>query len=145
MAAFARDPNGGLNPVDATALHCFDCCQAPNRTSADYRTLGGSSCVLFQLVATKRVPCPLRSQTAASERCRRGSRASSRALGTKRQRQRSALRLAVNSVYQRKLPPSAQAAHDTAKAQHNLCLDWLLYIMTSSSGRTRTKDDLRPL
>ena len=23
MAAFARDPNGGLNPVDATALQLF--------------------------------------------------------------------------------------------------------------------------
>jgi hypothetical protein len=30
-----------------------------------------------------------------------------------------------------------------ADAQRKLCRDWLLYIMASSSVRTRTKDDLR--
>lgn len=41
-----------------------------------------------------------------------------------------------------KLSPRAQAAHDTFEAQHKLCRDWLLNIMSASPERTRTKDDL---
>jgi hypothetical protein len=36
-----------------------------------------------------------------------------------------------------------QALYDAARKQRMLCVDWLLYIMASSSVKTRTKDDLR--
>jgi hypothetical protein len=39
--------------------------------------------------------------------------------------------------------PRQQAAFELADAQRKLCLDWLLYIMASSSVRTQTKSDLR--
>jgi hypothetical protein len=42
-----------------------------------------------------------------------------------------------------KLSPRQQAACDVAKAQRRLCRDWLIYIMTASSEKTRTKADLR--
>jgi hypothetical protein len=42
-----------------------------------------------------------------------------------------------------KLSPRAQAAHDAFEAQHKLCRDWLLHLMSASPSRTRTKDDLR--
>jgi hypothetical protein len=42
-----------------------------------------------------------------------------------------------------KLSPHRQALYEAADAQRKLCRDWLLYIMSASSERTRTKDDLR--
>jgi hypothetical protein len=42
-----------------------------------------------------------------------------------------------------KLSPRQKAAHDAAEAQRRLCRDWLLYIMSSSPERTRTKANLR--
>jgi hypothetical protein len=42
-----------------------------------------------------------------------------------------------------KLPPRAQALHDAAEEQRNVCCNWLLSMMTVSSEKTRTKDDLR--
>jgi hypothetical protein len=42
-----------------------------------------------------------------------------------------------------KLSRRQQAATELANAQRKLCLDWLLYIMASSSVKTRTKADLR--
>ena len=42
-----------------------------------------------------------------------------------------------------KLSPRQRAACDAAAAQRRLCRDWLLYIMSSSPERTRTKADLR--
>jgi hypothetical protein len=42
-----------------------------------------------------------------------------------------------------KLSPRQKAASELADAQRKLCLDWLLYIMASSSIKTRTKADLR--
>jgi hypothetical protein len=42
-----------------------------------------------------------------------------------------------------KLSPRQEAACDAAKAQRRLCRDWLIYIMTASSEKTRTKADLR--
>jgi len=42
-----------------------------------------------------------------------------------------------------KLSPRQQAACDLAAAQRRLCRDWLIYIMTASSEKTRTKADLR--
>jgi hypothetical protein len=35
-----------------------------------------------------------------------------------------------------------KAEYDATEAQQRLCRDWLLYIMSSSSERTRTKADL---
>jgi hypothetical protein len=35
------------------------------------------------------------------------------------------------------------AVYEAADVQRKLCRDWLLYIMSASSERTRTKDDLR--
>jgi hypothetical protein len=42
-----------------------------------------------------------------------------------------------------KLSPRQKAASETAAAQRNLCLDWLLFIMSKSSVKMRTKEDLR--
>jgi hypothetical protein len=42
-----------------------------------------------------------------------------------------------------KLSPSQRVACDVADAQRRLCRDWLLYIMSSSPEKTRTKADLR--
>jgi hypothetical protein len=42
-----------------------------------------------------------------------------------------------------KLSPRQKSAYDAAEAQRRLCRDWLLYIMSSSSERTRTKANLR--
>ncbi len=42
-----------------------------------------------------------------------------------------------------KLSPRQQAVCDLAAAQRRLCRDWLIYIMTASSEKTRTKADLR--
>jgi hypothetical protein len=42
-----------------------------------------------------------------------------------------------------KLSSHRQALYEAADAQRKLCRDWLLYIMSASSERTRTKDDLR--
>jgi hypothetical protein len=42
-----------------------------------------------------------------------------------------------------KLSRHRQALYDAARKQRTLCCDWLLYIMASSSVKTRTKDDLR--
>jgi hypothetical protein len=42
-----------------------------------------------------------------------------------------------------KLSPRQKAACDAADAQRRLCRDWLLYIMSSSAEKTRTKADLR--
>jgi hypothetical protein len=42
-----------------------------------------------------------------------------------------------------KLSPRQKAACDVADAQRRLCRDWLLYVMSSSSERTRTKADMR--
>jgi hypothetical protein len=42
-----------------------------------------------------------------------------------------------------KLSPHKQALYDAARKQRMLCVDWLLYIMASSSVKTRTKEDLR--
>jgi hypothetical protein len=41
------------------------------------------------------------------------------------------------------IPPRQKAAMELADTQRKLCLDWLLYIMASSSVKTRTKADLR--
>ena len=42
-----------------------------------------------------------------------------------------------------KLSPRQKAASETAAAQRKLCLDWLLFIMSKSSVKMRTKEDLR--
>jgi hypothetical protein len=42
-----------------------------------------------------------------------------------------------------KLSPRQRAACDVADAQRRLCRDWLLYVMSSSPEKTRTKADLR--
>jgi hypothetical protein len=42
-----------------------------------------------------------------------------------------------------KLSRRQQAGTELAKAQRKLCLDWLRYIMASSSVKTRTKAYLR--
>jgi hypothetical protein len=42
-----------------------------------------------------------------------------------------------------KLSPRQQAEFNAAEGQRRLCRDWLLYIMTASSEKTRTKADLR--
>jgi hypothetical protein len=42
-----------------------------------------------------------------------------------------------------KLSPRQKAAYEAAEAQRRLCRDWLLYVMSSSSEKTRTKADLR--
>jgi len=42
-----------------------------------------------------------------------------------------------------KLSPRQKAASKTAAAQRKLCLDWLLFIMSKSSVKMRTKEDLR--
>lgn len=42
-----------------------------------------------------------------------------------------------------KLSRHRQALYDAADQQRKLCQDWLLYIMSGSSERTRTKNDLR--
>jgi hypothetical protein len=42
-----------------------------------------------------------------------------------------------------KVSPGQKAAAELADAQRKLCRDWLLYIMTASSVKTRTKGDLR--
>jgi hypothetical protein len=38
-----------------------------------------------------------------------------------------------------KLSPHRQALYDAAHKQRMLCCDWLIYIMASSSVKTRTK------
>jgi hypothetical protein len=48
----------------------------------------------------------------------------------------------VISTPKNKLSRHRQALYD-ARKQRMLCRDWLLYIMASSSVKTRTKDDLR--
>ena len=42
-----------------------------------------------------------------------------------------------------KLSPRQQAEFNAAEGQRRLCRDWLLYIMTASSEKTRIKADLR--
>jgi hypothetical protein len=42
-----------------------------------------------------------------------------------------------------KLSPRQKAACEAADAQRTLCRDWLLYVMSSSPEKTRTKADLR--
>ena len=42
-----------------------------------------------------------------------------------------------------KVSPRQKAAAELADVQRKLCRDWLLYIMTASSVKTRTKCDLR--
>jgi hypothetical protein len=42
-----------------------------------------------------------------------------------------------------KISPHRQALYDAANEQRELCRDWLLYLMSASSERTRTKADLR--
>jgi hypothetical protein len=49
----------------------------------------------------------------------------------------------MTNTSKNKLPPHRQALYDAADTQRKLCLDWLLYVMASSSIRTRTKADLR--
>ena len=41
-----------------------------------------------------------------------------------------------------KSPTAAELAFEAANAQRKLCRDWLIYIMTSSPTKTRTKADL---
>ena len=47
------------------------------------------------------------------------------------------------SAWKNKLPPHHRALHGRAGAQRKLCRDWLLFIMSSSFEKPRTKDDLR--
>jgi len=49
----------------------------------------------------------------------------------------------MTSAPKNKLPPHHKALHGKAGAQRKLCRDWLLYIMSSSFEKPRTKDDLR--
>jgi hypothetical protein len=51
--------------------------------------------------------------------------------------------ISMSDFPKNKLSPHRQALYEAADAQRNLCRDWLLYIMSASSERTRTKDDLR--
>jgi len=50
---------------------------------------------------------------------------------------------AMTNAPKNKLSPHRQALYEAAEAQRKLCRDWLLCIMSASSQRTRTKDDLR--
>jgi len=49
----------------------------------------------------------------------------------------------MNSAPKNNLSPHRQALYDAADEQRRLCRDWLLYIMSASPERTRTKEDLR--
>src|ERR1700719_2719567 len=51
--------------------------------------------------------------------------------------------ISMSDFPKNKLSPHRQALYEAADAQRKLCRDWLLYIMSASSERTRTKDDLR--
>jgi hypothetical protein len=42
-----------------------------------------------------------------------------------------------------KVSPRQKAASETAAVQRKLCLDWLLFIMSKSAEKIRTKEDLR--
>jgi hypothetical protein len=48
----------------------------------------------------------------------------------------------MTSAPKNKLPPHHKALQGKADVQRKLCRDWLLYIMSSSFEKPRTKDDL---